>query len=121
MRTPRIAAGLLLALTACTPGFADSSSRLYRGVYVQSFETSSFTACGSGERWWLTFASGAAASDFSERVGGTGSATWGKQVYVEWEGTPSEPGEYGHLGAYAREFRVTRVREARPATDADCR
>jgi hypothetical protein len=122
MRTSHFAAGLALALAACTTGFADSSARLHRGIYVQSFEVSSFTPCGSSERWWLTFGSRGASREFDERVGGGDKgSTWGMRTYVEWEGTPGEPGRFGHLGAYPREFVVARVVQARPATDADCR
>lgn len=122
MRNSHLAAGLALVLAACTTVFADSTARLHRGIYVQSFEVSSFTECGSSERWWLSFGSRAASRDFDERVGGGATgAKWGAQTYVEWEGTASAPGKYGHLGSYAREFVVARVVQARPATDADCR
>lgn len=122
MRTSHLAAGIALALAACSTGWADSPRRVYRGIYVQSFEVSSFTPCGSGERWWLTFGSRAASRDFDRRVGGDDKASrWGMQTYVEWEGTPGARGRFGHLGAYPREFTVTRVVQARPATDADCR
>ncbi len=37
---------------------------------------------------------------------------WG-QAHIVVEGELSAPGQYGHLGAYTRELRVTRVIESR--------
>ncbi len=85
------------------------------GIFVSGFEASILYPCGEpGEQWWMGMN-----AEFSERYramiepatesrGGRGP-----YVLVRVEGDMTRPGEYGHLGAYSREFTVTTLRDMR--------
>lgn len=123
---------LILALGAddrsASPGrddSGDSGQEVYEGHYTFGFERSAFRPCESEEDWWVT--------RVPERVnrfvrrdtsfGGPDVALTLRAgtVYVRWGGEPSPRGEHGHLGAYAREFRVDTLHEARLPEESDCR
>ena len=82
----------------------------FRGRFVARWEVSSFEPCGESERWWTSFeaADGPAAQRLINNARPPG-------IDVELFGTVSEPGNYGHMGLYDREFRVQRIREVKPA------
>lgn len=89
------------------------TTHTFRGLYVVSFEVSSFVPCGGGvpgygRGYWLEFAEDSAWEKYREV--GTGV------VYVEFEGTVSGSGNYGHLGLYIRRITATNVLEMTPAS-----
>ena len=115
MRVVRWAALLimLVGLTAC-----GGRSELRQGYVVFGFETSAFQPCGDAEQWWLTGDTdvmGELDRAFLA-VDGTTSA----RLFAEVRGVLSREGNYGHLGAYPREFHVTEVVQARPEMEGDC-
>jgi hypothetical protein len=87
----------------------------HRGRYSVGFEKREFVPCGSRERWWATgpLAASLAATIPGERGEGT--------IFVEWSGTKSPRGHYGHLGQYDREFTVQNVVRTRAPGPDDCR
>jgi hypothetical protein len=107
MRRAFLAALLGLALSACaTP----AAPQRYSGTWDWHFETSSFTTDDGRGPWWL-HAEGAAWEQLNAPLR-AGGGPWGR-VHLVVEGHLSAPGHYGHMAAYEREFRVTRVIEAR--------
>ena len=103
-------AGLLgLALSACAS--TPTAPHRYAGTWDWPFETSAFTTDDGQGPWWL-HAEGQAWEQINAPFAAAGAGRWGR-AHLVVEGELSAPGRYGHLGAYAREFRVTRVIEAR--------
>ncbi len=103
----------LFALTACASTDA-AGPRTYSGIWDFHFETSAFvTDAGQGPHWLAS--EGDTWSALTAPLAQTGSP-WGR-VHVIVEGKLSAPGQYGHLGAYSHELRVTRVIESRLASD----
>lgn len=102
-------AGLLgLFLSACvTPG----APQRYSGTWDWHFETSAFTTDDGQGPYWLA-AEGEVWDQLNAPLRNSGAGPYGR-VHLVVEGVLSEPGGYGHLGAYQRELRVTRVLEAR--------
>lgn len=76
-----------------------------RGRFLARWEVSSFQPHGDSARWWVTFAKP------KDKALGTLLQRAASPVTVEFFGKVSEPGAYGHLGLYEREFVVERVRE----------
>lgn len=79
------------------------------GLFVVAFEQFYIAPEGTSERWWLS-----------------GNVDWRgltKQydhiLYVTFRGRKTEPGHYGHVGAYPREFVVEEIIAARCATKAE--
>lgn len=96
-----------LALTACAS--TSAGPRRYAGNWEFHFETSAFVSdagdgpywlVGDGDNWPLLTA------PFTQA-----GSPWG-QAHIVFEGELSQKGQYGHLGAYKRELRVTRVIES---------
>jgi hypothetical protein len=108
------AACLLLALSLAACG--GSASATHRGHFSYGFETSAFRPCNSDEVWWVT---GEGANALIEQYGNAAPADY-EEVYAEVRGQVSEPGSYGHLGAYQRELSVTEVVEVRAKGEEDC-
>lgn len=83
----------------------EPGSSWIRGRYLAAFEVSSFQPEGSTERWWTSF---------DERLGNEArelvESARGTPVEVELAGKVSDPGEYGHMGFYNREFTVHAIR-----------
>lgn len=103
-------AGLLgLALSACAS--TPAAPQRYVGTWDWHFETSAFTTDDGQGPWWL-HAEGEAWEQINAPFAASGAGPWGR-AHLVVEGELSAPGRYGHLGAYTREFRVTRVMEAR--------
>lgn len=103
-------AGLLgLALSACAS--TPAAPQRYAGTWDWHFETSAFTTDDGQGPWWL-HAEGEAWEQINAPFAAAGAGPWGR-AHLVVEGELSAPGRYGHLGAYSREFRVTRVIEAR--------
>ena len=95
---------------------------VYEGKLVTGFETSSFSLCGTDERWWLegndrpidNFLS---THPWLRSKTGFNVAT----LFVTVRGTPTATGNYGHGGSYPRTIAVDEVLEVRPYLEADCR
>ncbi|MGE0595471.1 MAG: hypothetical protein AB7P07_03855 [Hyphomonadaceae bacterium] len=98
-----------LGLSACVSSAA-SAPRRFSGVWTWSFETSSFAADDGAGPYWLE-AEGAVWREITAPIDRSGRGPWGRTRLVI-EGEVSAPGAYGHLGAYERRLRVTRVIEA---------
>jgi hypothetical protein len=93
-----------LALAACASA---EPARRYSGTWDWHFETSSFAADAGEGPYWL-HAEGQAWEDLNAPFRAAGLGPWG-QLRVVIQGELSQPGRYGHLGAYSRQLRVTRV------------
>jgi hypothetical protein len=103
-------AALPLSLAACAGTAQSGRMRRYSGTWDYHFETSSFTTDEGDGPWWLS-GDGETWPQLSAPLNESGRP-WGRLELVV-EGELSEPGQYGHLGAYAHELRVTRVISAR--------
>lgn len=109
MRRALLSALLCLALSACAS--AAQGAQRFSGTFDWHFETSSFVTDSGEGPYWLS-AEGAAWRQATAPIEASGRGPWG-QVHLVIEGVLSAPGNHGHLGAYERELRVTRVIEAR--------
>jgi hypothetical protein len=106
MRRALLAGLAGLGLAACVSKSAPASN-VYSGELDWHFETSSFVTNDGRGPWWLS-ADGAVWSDVVAPIQRGGGGPWG-QVRLTVEAELSAPGRYGHMGAYEREIRVTRV------------
>ena len=97
----------LLALAACA-STAPAAPHRYSGSWDFHFETSSFVTDEGEGPYWLS-GEGEVWPQLTAPLQASGGP-WG-QVHIVIEGELSEPGHYGHMGAYERELRVTRVIE----------
>jgi hypothetical protein len=109
MRRFFLASLLALALSACST--ADAGSQRLSGTWDWHFETSSFVTDSGEGPYWLS-AEGSTWADATAPLERAGRGPWGR-VHLVVEGELSATGQYGHLGAYERELRVTRVIESR--------
>ena len=97
---------------------AGRKSGTFRGHYVSAFETSAFEPCGSGEKWWVE----GNIVDLRKPANPSEPGEWEpREFYVEWRGTRSATGNYGHMGDYLRELEVSEVLVARPYTPDACK
>jgi hypothetical protein len=105
-----------ILIVGCSDESALDSSRAIEvnGVYELGFERSTFSPCGSAERWWIV-----GSSDAQERYVALGLSPTEK-AYVRWLGYRSEPGDYGHMGIGDYEFTVVEVIEMRAAAPGEC-
>jgi hypothetical protein len=101
---------LCLFLTRCD---SNEAKHQYEGFYSWGFEVTGFSPCGSDEVWWT------GGEGLVERYNTLGVEQY-QEVYAVLVGTRSDTGEYGHLGAYDREFDVTRIVEMRLKRPGDC-
>ncbi|MGE3251787.1 MAG: hypothetical protein AB7J28_08490 [Hyphomonadaceae bacterium] len=103
---------LPLALIACASAHAghEANAERFEGVWDFHFETSSFRTTDRQGPYWLS-GDGEVWPQLTAPFGATGHP-WGT-LDVVVEGELSAPGQYGHLGAYERELRVTRVISSR--------
>lgn len=103
-------AGLLgLALSACASQ-ASTGPQRFSGSWDWHFETSAFVSDEGRGPYWLS-GEGAVWGEITSPIERSGRGPWGR-VHLVVEGELSAPGQYGHLGAYERELRVTRVIES---------
>ena len=108
MRRTFLAGLAALALSACA---TTPNTERYSGTWAWHFETSSFTTDDGRGPWWL-HAEGAEWEQIHAPLREVGAGPWGR-VHLIVEGELSPPGRYGHMSAYEREFRVTRVIDTR--------
>lgn len=85
---------VLIVTTACGNRAVPFVPKVYRGIYQQGFEVSSFSPCGSSERWWLE---------------GVGGRLPEGESFVVIRARVSTRGAYGHMGGYTRRAMLTRV------------
>ena len=97
----------VLDTTVTTPVPAVPTGR-YTGHFEFDFEKQVFRPCGSRERWW--------AWGMPAEL----QKSWGQRTFVVVEGELSPRGEYGHMGRYARQIRVTRVVRMEPGEGSGC-
>lgn len=111
-----VARGLIsaVALIASLSLAAATETQTYRGIYKAGFETSRFIPDGKEEHWWIT----AKDPEIGKRLFTLEKTLTPDQVKkvgrlatarLEAEGVVSELGQYGSLGAYQREFEVTKI------------
>ncbi len=107
-------AGLLgLSLAACAS--TSASPTRFSGTWDWHFETSSFLTDEGRGPYWLS-AEGAVWDQINAPLRERGEGPWGR-LHLVVEGELSAPGRYGHMGAYERELRVTRVIESTLETE----
>ena len=109
MRRAILAGLLALPLAACAT--ATGGAQTFSGEWEWSFETSAFRTEDGRGPWWLS-AEGSAWDDVIAPIQRSGGGPWGRVTLIV-EARLSAPGRYGHMGAYEREIRVTRVISAR--------
>jgi hypothetical protein len=119
--------------TGCDPRPERHLTRTFRGYYTPGFESSAFVPCPR-DAWFLP-----SDSLDSEPYMRHAWVTWppdllreiqwpdaprdsfgNRQYFVEWHGTVTGPGNYGHMGVSVFEFRVDSVRTLRAARRGDC-
>jgi len=114
-----MAAVLLYALSLTSCALLDSTDDAVPDGFVSiGFEVSAFRPCDSEEVWWL-----AGPSDVYEELYGRYTEIVDgeyEEVYARLRGVRSTPGEYGHLGGFKREFRVTGIIEMRESAPSEC-
>lgn len=111
--TPKLLIAAALLLAACAspaPG-----TQRFTGLYADGFEMQAFTADGRGESWWVNLEPEARAA-IDAAKGPQPRVPFGFRIRAEVEGRLSEPGHYGHLGAYPRQLTVIRVISAKRET-----
>jgi hypothetical protein len=96
--------GLAAASCSTSRGIPAGTRTVFRGHYESRFEVDSFRPCGRNERWWVRHE-----TDELVRAVTHPDGTFGGEVYAELEGTVTDRGTYGHLGAYDRELTVLKV------------
>ena len=107
---------LLLVTSTCACHEAPTTfGPNFSGQFSAGFEVSSFQPCGSDEQWWVEDG-----SDLYQRYNQLGLPEYAP-AFAAVEGVLSAPGTYGHLGAYSRQFQVTRVLAVRRPSIMDCR
>lgn len=81
---------------------------LYKGRYIEGFEITSFYPCGITERWQVVADS---ISDFDVQVQSVeiDKKKYPPEYYVEWRGTISDTGRYGHLGTRNRKLYLSKM------------
>lgn len=104
------AVAALLLLAACA---SHSATQRFTGTYALAFEMQAFKADGNSESWWAMLEPQAQAQ-LKAALPANAAPRLGSRIRAEVEGTLSEPGHYGHLGAYPRQLTITRVLSAKP-------
>ena len=124
-----LAAASVLGLTAChsrPPDFGHAGrSATSRGLFFAGAELQSFTPCGADVTWWWTKAypndpDWLKVDDLFDDSCDSDEDPYCGLVYMEVDGSVSEPGRYGHNGQYEREIMVSRVYYASLTIPAGC-
>ena len=104
-------------------GITRQAPATYKGFWTLNFEGSSFVPCGSSERWWLGASRESTLRAQLKAVAGEGFLVehgHPQPVYIEVRGRVSEPGHFGHLGAYSRDLEVLAANVVRLPSASDC-
>ena len=104
-----------LALASCAGDRAEPQT--FAGVYRIGFETQAFWPAEGGGPYWVEGDKASLAALAGAVSKANGGLQWGG-IAVEVEGLLSPPGKYGHLEAYGRSLRVTRVKATRPLDES---
>lgn len=109
IRDGRADATIDVDTSVCVEPALRRERRRFRGLYSWGFEYSAFVPCeGMPEEatyyadagsYWPTLPDGIAAAVGHVMRQGDISGRDGRRVYVEWLGTSTGPGAYGHMGA----------------------
>ncbi|MFC2085744.1 hypothetical protein ACFLRO_00875 [Bacteroidota bacterium] len=110
---------LVISLSGCSlfDGRLGGRTDVYVGQMSFGFEEAAFRPCNTREQWWIT--GGDVVGELQSRYNDLGVA-WYEPVYAKLKGDKSGKGEYGHLGAYEREFDVSDVIEIRLLEQGEC-
>jgi hypothetical protein len=120
----------------CDPRLMRRLTGVFRGHYTPGFESSEFIPC-SADAWFIP---GDSLDSYPMKLMRRAWARWptradlkiawpdaprdsygNPRYYVRWRGTVEGPGNYGHMGVSAFDFRVESVLELRAARPDDCR
>jgi hypothetical protein len=96
-----------LDTTVTTPAPARPTGR-YTGHFTYDWEKQVFRPCGGREEWWAW----GMPAELQKR--------WGQRTWVVVEGELSGRGEFGHMGRYRRQIRVTSVIRQEPGEGRGC-
>lgn len=112
-------AGLAIVAAGCfvqDTVFGDDDRDFVRARVAFGFEEAAIRPCNSDEQWWIV---GDKGSELQNRWYEL-HLQWYQHGYAEVRGERSEKGQYGHVGAYDREFDVTEVIEVRQLEEGEC-
>jgi hypothetical protein len=104
-------------------GFRREATTKYAGFWTVGFETSAFVPCGSSETWWLSATNESTLPEQLKALAGREVFSSRRNVhlvYLEAIGRLSEPGHFGHLGAYPRDLQVSVAKVVRLPSPTDC-
>ena len=87
------------------------------GTVSFGFEESAFRPCDRKEQWWIV--GGDVVADLQSKYNDLG-VSWYEPVYARLKGDAGSRGEFGHLGAYQREFKVLEILEMRLLKPDEC-
>lgn len=106
---------LIVILSAASCSIFDSNDdEVIAGRLSFGFEVSAFKPCGVDEVWWVS------GPETLFRQYNEIADTEYEEVYARLRGVKSKKGEYGHLGAYQREFSVSEALVIRKLKSGDC-
>lgn len=108
---------IVLALGVSLAACSDGMHGVFAGIYISSFEASSFVRCGSRESWWLTDES----HTLFRQLPQPEPPDYTTSAFIRVRAQVSSRGEYGHLGGSPREITVLEVLEVSADTTAKCR
>lgn len=117
------AAVLLLSACSGTPQAEAASDEItVAGVFHKGFEAITLQPCGSDTLWWVTGEENffVQADSYAQEMADEPIGRGGYRIFLRARGIKSPTGEYGFMGNYEHEFRVTQVEELSLLTDQDC-
>jgi len=107
---------VLAAPLACHDNdYQPSEGQVVTGRFAAGFEMFAFRPCDLDENWWVD----TAPASLSEEYGRLVTQPY-DEAYLRARGTWSELGEYGHVGFYDREFRISEILEIRELNPNEC-
>lgn len=111
--------GLLASLLAVQAAGCQDAD-VHEGRFASGFETSAFYPCEVDEQWWVHADSAAWAKLHAPPARRDTAGYLEAVAFVRLRGEVSPPGEYGHMGAYQREFQVSEVVEIWGPEERSC-
>jgi hypothetical protein len=130
---------MLMNTTGCDDRLVRTVSRTFRGLWSSGFEMSDFSPCpgdswalasdtvGAGNRATATYAWVTSLPDRRANLWPKSKSLRARKIasgyvsYVEWHGTITGPGHYGHLGGAPFEIAVDSVIKIRAPSARDCK